>query len=357
VKGQYLSPPVDDRQIWDIWLSFHNLPTMLAADEISLFDALADGPLALGDLARKCHVNARALGIVNSLLCALGLLVRRDGRYGLTPVSRNYLVKTSNFYWGALLTGFRQSAPSTEQIIAALAPDAQHLGGENAKGWEAGDIPLDRARQIAAFMHAHSCAAAIGAAQHAVFADVKRVLDVGGGSGVFPIAMAQRWKHLRGTILDLGTMCEAAMHYVLAGEVADRVDTVPVDMFREPWPTGYDALFFSNVFHDWSDETCLDPARGADQRQSRWPGERGVLLDPDAVRNAGPPVHPAGIWRAARQGRFCRLRGERNLRLLFARDRAQALSKAAMLIGTPRARMAWVRGLGPEVRGLGVVAV
>jgi acetylserotonin N-methyltransferase len=263
VKGQYLSPPVDDRQIWDIWLSFHNLPTMLAADEISLFDALADGPLALGDLARKCHVNARALGIVNSLLCALGLLVRRDGRYGLTPVSRNYLVKTSNFYWGALLTGFRQSAPSTEQIIAALAPDAQHLGGENAKGWEAGDIPLDRARQIAAFMHAHSCAAAIGAAQHAVFADVKRVLDVGGGSGVFPIAIAQRWKHLRGTILDLGTMCEAAMHYVLAGEVADRVDTVPVDMFREPWPTGYDALFFSNVFHDWSDETCLDLARKA----------------------------------------------------------------------------------------------
>jgi acetylserotonin N-methyltransferase len=263
MKGQYLSPPVDDRLIWDAWLSFHNLPAMLAADEISLFDALVDGPLALGDLAAKCKVNARALGIVNSLLCGLGFLVRREGRYGLTPTSRNYLVKTSNFYWGVLLAGFRQSAPGTELILAALAPDAQHEGGENAKGWEAGDIPLDRAVGIAAFMHAHSCAPAIGVAQHPVFADVKRFLDVGAGSGVFTIAVAQRWKHLRGSVLDLATMCQAAQKYIDEGEVADRVDTVPLDFFRQPWPAGYDALFFSNVFHDWSDETCLELARKA----------------------------------------------------------------------------------------------
>jgi acetylserotonin N-methyltransferase len=27
-------------------------------------------------------------------------------------------------------------------------------------------------------------------------------------------------------------------------------------MFRQPWPTGYDALFFSNVWHDWNVRTC-----------------------------------------------------------------------------------------------------
>lgn len=263
MKEQYLSPPVDDRQIWDIWLSFHNLPAMLAADEVGLFDALADGPLPVDALATRCNVNVRALGIVGSLLCALGLIVRRDDRYGLTPVSRYYLVKTSSFYWGALLAGFRQATPSTELIIAALAPDAGHEGGENSRGWEAGEISADRARHIAAFMHAHSCAAAIGVARHPALAQVMRVLDVGGGSGVFSIAMAQRWPQLRGTIMDLDTMCDAALHYVREGGVADRVDTVAIDMFREPWPTGYDALFFSNVFHDWTDETCLDLARKA----------------------------------------------------------------------------------------------
>jgi hypothetical protein len=42
MKGQYLSPPVDDRLIWEVWLSSHNLPAMLAADQISLFDKLAE---------------------------------------------------------------------------------------------------------------------------------------------------------------------------------------------------------------------------------------------------------------------------------------------------------------------------
>jgi hypothetical protein len=261
MKGQYRSPPVDDRAIWDIWLSVHHLPAMLAGDAINLFDALETGPRTTQDLAARCNVNARALGIIASLLCALGLLVRRDGRLGLTPVSRHYLVKSSNFYWGTLIGAYRNGSHSYDMIMKALAPDATHEGGDHAKGWETGKISAEQAKFITAFMHAHSCTPAIGVAQQAVFGDVKRVLDVGAGSGVFAIAMAQAWPHLRNTIMELDTMCEAAMHYVRDGDVADRVDTVTVDMFRQDWPTGYDAHFFSNIFHDWSDATCLDLAK------------------------------------------------------------------------------------------------
>ena len=27
-------------------------------------------------------------------------------------------------------------------------------------------------------------------------------------------------------------------------------------MFREAWPKGYDAIFFSNIWHDWNFRTC-----------------------------------------------------------------------------------------------------
>ena len=263
MKGQYLSPPVDDRLIWEVWLSSHNLPAMLAADEISLFDKLADGPLSVQDAATVCGVNARALGIISGLLCALGLLQRRDGRLGLTVTSREYLVKSSNFYWGALLGFFRERLPVYAQLMEALTPEAKHKGGDHAQGWADGKIGLEQARGIAAFMHAHSCAPAIGAARSGAFKGVRRLLDVGAGSGVFSIAAAQAWPELRATIMDLDTMCEAAMTYVEDGAVTDRVDTKAVDMFREPWPTGYDALFFSNIFHDWNDEVCVDLARKA----------------------------------------------------------------------------------------------
>jgi 3-hydroxy-5-methyl-1-naphthoate 3-O-methyltransferase len=32
-------------------------------------------------------------------------------------------------------------------------------------------------------------------------------------------------------------------------------------MFTHDWPQGHDAHFFSNIFHDWSDETCCLLAR------------------------------------------------------------------------------------------------
>ncbi len=263
MKGDYLSPPVDDRLIWEAWLSCHNLPAMLAADEIGLFDALASGPRDVQDLAKACGVNARALGIVAALLCALGLLTRREGRLGLTPTSRHYLVKTSGFYWGTLIGIYRGNLPLYDQIMAVLAPDAAHQGSGPATGWAEGSIGLEQARHIAAFMHAHSCAPAIAAARSGAFRDVKRLLDVGAGSGVFSIAAAQASPQLRATIMDLDTMCAAAMDYVRDGGVADRVEAAPVDMFRDPWPTGHDALFFSNIFHDWNEETCIALGRKA----------------------------------------------------------------------------------------------
>jgi hypothetical protein len=251
MKGQYRSPPVDDRLIWDAWLSSHNLPAMLAADEIGLFDRLAGEPLDVQAAAQACGVNARALGIVTALLCAIGLLVKRDGQLALTVTSRNYLVKSSDFYWGALLGSWKANLHAYAQIMAALAPDAQHKGGANAEGWASGKIALEEARGIAAFMHAHSC-------RSDALAGVTRLLDVGAGSGVFAIAAAQAWPALRATVMDLDTMCLAAQAYIDDGEVADRVDTAAIDMFRQPWPSGYDALFFSNIFHDWNEATCID---------------------------------------------------------------------------------------------------
>ncbi|MBO9576026.1 MAG: methyltransferase [Sphingobium sp.] len=263
MKGLYRSPPVDDRLIWDAWLSSHNLPAMLAADEISLFDALDAQPLTVQEAAKACNVNPRALGIIAGLLCALGFLNKREGRLGLTVTSRNYMVKSSNFYWGALLGFWKANQHAYNQLMEVLKPEAAHKGGAHAEGWAAGKIGVEEARGIAAFMHAHSCAPAMGVARTDAFKGVNKLLDVGAGSGVFAIAAAQAWPELRATVMDLDTMCEAASKYIEDGEVADRVDTAARDMFREAWPTGYDALFFSNIFHDWNDETCVELAKKA----------------------------------------------------------------------------------------------
>jgi acetylserotonin N-methyltransferase len=159
-----------------------------------------------------------------------------------------------------MLRTFKERTPDCSRIVAALKKDPPPSAAEvrPSDAWERGDLDAETARRIAAFMHTHSLPASIGAARGGDFGGVRRLLDVGGGSGVFSVAIAQNWPELRATVMDLRAMCAAAQPYIDDGGCGDRVDTLAVDMFREAWPTGYDALFFSNIYHDWDDRVCAE---------------------------------------------------------------------------------------------------
>jgi hypothetical protein len=262
----YASPTTDDRRIWDLWLASLYQGAIVAADDAGVFNALARAPATIPALAAELDFDVRATGVLLRLLAALDLLVLHDGSFQITDQSRLYLVKDSAYYWGHMMrvnVSEADRAGLLEKLKRKGSAEAPGpLGSANEKGaamvdaWAAGKIPIEKARIVAAGMHSHSLPAAIGAARNYDLSGIGRILDVGGGSGCFMIAMAQRHPALRCTIMELDTMCELAQSYIDAGGVADRVETVTVDMFRQAWPKGYDAVFFSNIWHDWNVRTC-----------------------------------------------------------------------------------------------------
>ena len=266
-KGAFDAPTADDRRMWDLWLSGLHQPAIVAADEAGIFTALAESPATIPELATRLDFDERATSVLVRLLAALRLLTSRLGRYQLSSEARIYLVKSSPSYWvpmlsvsvsewhrDRLLAKLRQR--DSDQIVGPEGTPVVSTEGRAADDWAAGRVSRERARGVAARMHAHSVAAAAGVAQQYDFSGVHRVLDVGGGSGCFMVAAAQAHPHLRCTVMELPAMCDVAGGYIQAGGVAGRVDTCAVDMFRQPWPAGYDALFFSNVRHDWNVRTC-----------------------------------------------------------------------------------------------------
>jgi hypothetical protein len=300
---KYEAPSSDDRRIWDLWLSGTYQGAIVAADDAGVFVALAEHPMTIEDLAARLDFDVRATGILMRLLGSLGLLMMRDERFQLTDLARQYLVKSSPFYWGPMM----RVAVSEWHLDTALAKlkakgSASTAGpqgtpaptgsGRPADGWAAGEIAIGQAHEIAASMHAHSLPAAIGAARNYDFTGVERILDVGGGSGCFMIAFAQAHPKIKATILELPSMCEAAATNIEAGAVGRRVDTTAINMFRDPWPEGYDAIFFSNIWHDWNFRTCAWLAERA--YEALPPGGRimlhEMLLDDDG---AGPATTAA----------------------------------------------------------------
>ncbi|MWV28239.1 methyltransferase [Aurantiacibacter rhizosphaerae] len=251
-----LPPGTDDRPIWDIWQSQFTLPAVTVADELGLFGAIGNRAMTTSELAQSLAVNERALGILLGALASIGVAERRDMRWSATPPARMWLHPEAEGYWGGFLLRFRQTIPLHADLIAmvrtGIRPENKVAGGPE---WERGTMSAEVARRISDFMHAHSMGPARGAALQPVFKDVKSLLDVGCGSGVYGIEMARAHGAMQVTLLDLKEMVAEAQTHVEAAGLQDRISTCGLNMFEQEWPTGHDAHFFANIYHDWSEET------------------------------------------------------------------------------------------------------
>jgi acetylserotonin N-methyltransferase len=252
----HLPPTNDDRVIWDAWESMFRLPAMTVADEAGIFRALGDAPLTTDELAAQLGFDAHPLSILLAALASSELIEKREGKWRALPAARTWLHPEAEGYWGGFLFGFRERTLLHGQLMEALKtgkrPERFNSG---APEWERGEMSAEAAQRIASFMNSHSMAPARGAAAQAVFGEVRHLMDVGCGSGVYGIEIAKSHPTLKVTLMDLAAMADEAGTYVERAGMSDRVGTAGVNMFTEDWPRGPDAHFFANVFHDWSVET------------------------------------------------------------------------------------------------------
>ena len=252
----------DDRIIWDTWLARYHFPAMTAADEVGTFAALSSRSLSTEELAAQLRVDARALGIHLGLLAALGFVERRDGRWRATAAARIWLHPEGEGYYGPVIHRYRAVEALHEEFVATLRTgNKAQTQPSAAEEWERGEMPAEMARNITAFMNAHSRATSKAVACQPDFAEVRSLLDVGGGSGIFAIELARAWPSLRATVMEIAAVCVEADGFIAAAQAGGRVRTLAVNMFEQPWPHDHDAHFFSNIFHDWSDATCRLLAR------------------------------------------------------------------------------------------------
>ena len=78
---------------------------------------------------------------------------------------------------------------------------------------------------------------------------VRRMLDVGGGSGAYSIAFAAANPELRADILDLPTVAPIAERHIARAGLSDRVKTRAGDLRLDDYGSGYDLVFISAICH------------------------------------------------------------------------------------------------------------
>jgi acetylserotonin N-methyltransferase len=262
-QSSALPPTIDDTPIWDAWLSQFRLPILNVNLEVGTFEALSDGAYTTEALAEKLGVDARALAMHLAALSADGYVEKRLGRWRATHLARTWLHPEATGNWQHFLGSIDRNEHLRGRLLSSLKTGKRPSEGVDQRpvGWEQGTMAPEVAENICRFMHAHSQAPALGAARQPVFGELHCLMDVGCGSGVYGIEIARAHPGLKVILMDLKEVAHEAGKYVERYGVGARVSTAGVNMFTEEWPREADGHFFSNVFHDWSDETCRDLAR------------------------------------------------------------------------------------------------
>src|SRR5918911_4964874 len=89
------SPPiVTPEAIFDIASGFMAAKHLFVANEVGLFEQLAEGPATLDDLAQRTGIATERVRILADAMCALGLVERDGDRYRNGPVAAAFLSGT-----------------------------------------------------------------------------------------------------------------------------------------------------------------------------------------------------------------------------------------------------------------------
>ncbi|MBD2772768.1 methyltransferase [Iningainema tapete] len=250
-----LMPTCDDKLLWETWMSMFHFPTLTIADELGLFSLINQAPATASDVAISFGLGKRATEALLGVMTSLGYLVQHNGKFQLTGVSRNFLLPESPYYWGGMLKLMAKNPLSHSTLLEALKNDRSSVY-QDQNVWVIHEIEPEKAKLFTGAMQSMTISCAVNAAKDGDFSGVKNLLDVGGGSAICSIALAQIYPQINFTILELPVICKIAEEYIAQAGLQNRIDTCKGDFFRDPFPSGYDAILFSNIFHDWGWEKC-----------------------------------------------------------------------------------------------------
>ena len=220
---------------------------LLTALELDVFTFVASGASA-EQVAQKIQANPRATEMLLNVLASLKLLDKRDGTFFNTAASARFLAE-----------GSRDSARRSLLHTAHIWQRWSTLT-ECVRAGTRVDTRVRDEQWVTAFIAAmdRNAKERAGAVVKAVApSQIKRMLDLGGGSGAYSIAFARAVPELKSEILDLGDVVPLAQHYIRQAGLADRINVRVGDMLHDRLGENYDLVLISAICHMFSPEENL----------------------------------------------------------------------------------------------------
>lgn len=227
---------------------------ILTAVELDLFTAVGTGASA-AEAAATAGSDPRATEMLLNALVAIGLLTKDGDRFENAPVSVRFLVSGARDDWRQALMHTVNQWDRWSTLTECVRNGSAVLSR--------GELP-ERGDWTASFIAAMDRNAAERAplvVQAIGTGGVRRMLDVGGGSGAYSIAFARAEVNLQAELLDLETVLPIAQRHIENANLQDRIRLRAGDLRTNDLGSGYDLALVSAICHMLSPEENADLLR------------------------------------------------------------------------------------------------
>ncbi|MGD8352590.1 MAG: methyltransferase [Pseudomonadota bacterium] len=215
---------------------------LVTALRLQIFTILADQGMTDKELSTVLGTRTQTLKPLLDACLSLDLLHNKDGKYLNSPFGREHLAHGKPGYVGDFIemvsAESRQWDGLPDLITGRDDEPSDHPEGEG----DARKFTLAM-NNIGMLGEAEALAGAVD------LGDCSKIVDAGGGSGVYSVYLCRKFPHLRSVVIDNRETLAAAREKI-AGEEKDRIELLEADIAKDPLGENVDAVLLSDVLYE-----------------------------------------------------------------------------------------------------------
>lgn len=244
----------DGDQLFDLVQGFVRSQALMALVELDLLRAMRDAPRRPEELAPGADLSVDRVTLLLQAGAAMGLLRRcpdgafmlaRQGAAVLGVPGLTAMIRHHRAFYDDLADPVALLRDPSDTNLAGFWPYVFGQGADSETARRYSDLMADSQGLVAEDV-----------LRQVSFAGIRRLMDVGGGSGAFVSAVATAYPKLSFDLFDLPAVVPEAKRRLGEAELLKRVTLHPGSFREDPLPnSGADAISLIRVLYDHSDTT------------------------------------------------------------------------------------------------------
>ncbi|HEX9252234.1 MAG TPA: class I SAM-dependent methyltransferase [Ignavibacteriaceae bacterium] len=228
--------------IRDLANAFRESRVLLSAFELKIFTVLDKHLMTSEEVSAKINTETRATDRLMNALCGMGLLRKVKGKFYNTDLSSKYLVEGKPEFMGNLYHA-NHLWSTWSYLTESVKQGGSFKGDQNKK---------EKDEWVEAFigaMHYRGVNQGKVLSMMIDLSNVKKMLDVGGGSAAFSMEIVKKNSAIKAAVLDLPHVIPLTKKYVGEAGLLGNFNFIEGDYLTKDFEDDYDLILLSAIVH------------------------------------------------------------------------------------------------------------